>query len=131
MKNRTLFYWSEALWSGRSCCFLIRRVALVSTLVAKITPEFLVAKVCKWQTLFAKICIIIFESRCFGRANFAAVAKVATGHHGRESLEMPIYGRESLDMPNFGLESLKVPKTCRENLDMSLGSRPGWLLLMI
>ena len=44
---------------------------------------------------------------------------------------MQIFGRESLDMPNFGLESLKVPITCRENLDMSQGPRPGWVLLMI
>ena len=44
---------------------------------------------------------------------------------------MPGFGRESLDMPDFGLESTKVPKTCRENLDMSLGRRSGWVLLMI
>ena len=55
----------------------------------------------------------------------ASVAKVATAHHGRESLEMPGSGRQSLDMPNFGLDSLYMPKLCRESLDMSLGLRLG------
>ena len=69
MKNRTLFDWSDFLWSCRSRCFLSRRVALVSALVGKVTPEF-------------------FGRESLQMANF-----------GRESLDMPNFGLERLEMP--------------------------------
>ena len=39
MKNRILFDCSDILWSCRSRCFLSRRVALVSALVAKVKHD--------------------------------------------------------------------------------------------
>ena len=58
-----------------------------STLVAKVAPEFFCRKSPEMANLgHGKSRNTKYELRCFGRATSASLAKVATDHHGRESL---------------------------------------------